>query len=64
MSDDFSGAETLGGETVGGDVKPCSIQSNPIQLLKIYNHSHVRRKKDGVLWSTNEKVIELNKFTP
>ena len=30
------------------------------KLLIIYNHSHVRRKKFGVLWSTNEKVIDSN----
>jgi len=34
------------------------------KLLIIYNHSHVRRKKFGVLWSTNEKVIDVNKCTP
>jgi len=33
------------------------------KLLKIYSPSYVRRKKAGVLWSTNEKVIDLNKFT-
>jgi len=33
-------------------------------LLKIYNPCHVGRKKVCVLWSTKEKVIELNKFTP
>ena len=33
------------------------------KFLKIYNPSHVRRKRAGVLWSTNEKVIDLNKFT-
>jgi len=34
------------------------------KLLIIYNHSHVRRKKLGVLWSTNEKVIDFNICTP
>ena len=34
------------------------------KLLIIYNPSHVRRKKLGVLWSTNEKVIDSNKCTP
>ena len=34
------------------------------KLLNIYNLSHVVRKKDSVLWSTNKKVIYLNKFTP
>jgi len=34
------------------------------KLLIIYNPSHVGRKKVGVLWSTNEKVIDSNKFTP
>jgi len=29
------------------------------KLLNIYNPSHVGGKKDGVLWSTNEKVIDL-----
>jgi len=34
------------------------------KLLIIYNPSHVRQKKLGVLWSTNEKVIDSNKCTP
>ena len=34
------------------------------KLLIIYNPSHVGRKKDGVLGSTNETVIDSNKFTP
>ena len=34
------------------------------KLLIIYNQSHVRRKKLGVLWSTNEKVIDSNICTP
>ena len=34
------------------------------KLLIIYNLSHVRRKKLGVLWSTNEKVIDSNICTP
>jgi len=33
------------------------------KLLIIYNSFHVGRKKVGVLWSTNEKVIDSNKFT-
>jgi len=33
------------------------------KLLKIYNPSHVGRKKVGVLRSTNENVIDLNEFT-
>ena len=34
------------------------------KLLIIYNPSHVRPRKFGVLWSTNEKVIDSNKCTP
>jgi len=34
------------------------------KLLNIYNPFHVEPKKDGVLWSTNQKVIDLNKCTP
>jgi len=34
------------------------------KLLIIYNPSHLRRKKLGVLWSTNVKVIDFNKCTP
>jgi len=34
------------------------------KLLIIYNASHVRPTKFGVLWSTNEKVIDRNKCTP
>jgi len=33
-------------------------------LLNIYNPFHVEPKKGGVLWSTNEKVIDLNKCAP
>jgi len=33
------------------------------KLVIIYNPSHVRRKKFGVVWSTNEKVIDVNKST-
>jgi len=32
--------------------------------LIIYNLSHVRPRKFGVLWSTNEKVIDSNICTP
>ena len=34
------------------------------KLLIINNLSHVRPRKFGVLWSTNEKVIDSNKCTP
>jgi len=34
------------------------------KLLIIYNPSHFGRKKLGVLWSTNEKVIDSNICTP
>ena len=34
------------------------------KLLIIYNLSNVRSRKFGVLWSTNEKVIDSNKCTP
>jgi len=34
------------------------------KLLIICNPSHVRRKKFGVLWSTNVRVISSNKCTP
>ena len=34
------------------------------KLLIIYNPSHVKPRKFGVLWSTNEKVIDSNKCTP
>jgi len=34
------------------------------KLVNIYNPFDVEPKKDGVLWSTNEKVIDLNKCTP
>jgi len=33
-------------------------------LLIIYNPSHVRRKKLGVLWSTNEKLLTLINVHP
>ena len=34
------------------------------KLLITCNPFHVRRKKLGVFWSTNEKVIDSNKCTP
>jgi len=34
------------------------------KLLIMYNLSHVRRRQLGVLWSTNEKVIDSNNCTP
>ena len=34
------------------------------KLLIIYNPSHIGPRKFGVLWSTNEKVIDSNKCTP
>ena len=34
------------------------------KLLIIYNPFHVGRKEFVVLWSTNEKVIDVNKCTP
>ena len=45
------------------------ISSERINISKIgialenLQPSHVGRKQLGVLWSTNEKVIDLNKFT-
>ena len=41
-----------------------SIYQKSEKLLIIYNPSHVRPKKSGILWSINKKVIDRNKCSP